>query len=168
MLEVGPAAVTHRGIAARAEVPLAATTYYFASLDDLVGAAGERLAQQWALHAQSVAATVAGPSTVDEHARTLADAVLPEGDETAVRGHYEHLVSAGRSRALAAAYAAGRAGLDTAVGELLATLGLTLSPELVVALVDGAAVSALSEGHDIRRRAATVLLHVLLPEGTSA
>lgn len=168
MLEVGPAAVTHRGIAARAEVPLAATTYYFDSLDDLVGAAGEVLAQRWASHAAAVAAQVVGPTSVDEQARILVDAVLPEGGEAAVRGHYEHLVSAGRSPALAEAYAAGRSALDAVVGELLGTLGLALAPELVVALVDGAAVTSLSEGHDIRVRAATLLHHVLLPEGVRA
>lgn len=168
MLEVGPAAVTHRGIAARAEVPLAATTYYFDSLDDLVGAAGEVLAQRWASHAASVAAQVVGPTSVDEQARILVDAVLPEGGEAAVRGHYEHLVSAGRSPALAEAYAAGRSALDAVVGELLGTLGLAIVPELVVALVDGAAVTSLSEGHEIRLRAATLLHHVLLPEGVRA
>ena len=168
VLEIGPAAVTHRGIAARADVPLAATTYYFDSLDDLVGAAGARLAQRWASHAASVADQVMAPTSVDEQARILVDAVLPEGDEAAVRGHYEHLVSAGRSPALAAAYAAGRAALDAVVGELLRTLGLALVPELVVAVVDGAAVTALSEGHDIRARAATLLRHVLLPEGVRA
>lgn len=168
VLEVGPAAVTHRGIAARAEVPLAATTYYFDSLDDLVGAAGARLAQRWASHAASVAEQVVAPTSTDEQARILVDAVLPEGDEAAVRGHYEHLVSAGRSPALAEAYAAGRAALDAVVGELLRTLGLALAPELVVAVVDGAAVTALSEGYDTRGRAAVLLRHVLLPAGVSA
>lgn len=168
VLEVGPAAVTHRAIAARAEVPLAATTYYFDSLDDLVGAAGTQLALRWAAHAATVAAQTAAPTSVDEQARLLVDAVLPEGDELAVRGHYEHLVSAGRSPVLAGAYAAGRAALDAVVGELLRSLGLPLAPELVVAVVDGAAVTALSEGHDIRARASTLLLHVLLPEGVRA
>jgi DNA-binding transcriptional regulator YbjK len=35
----GPRAVTHRAVAAEAGVPLAATTYYFASRDDLIGQA---------------------------------------------------------------------------------------------------------------------------------
>lgn len=168
VLEVGPAAVTHRGIAARAEVPLAATTYYFASLDDLVGEAGARLARRWADHAAAVAAGAPTEATLEEQARALADAVLPEGGEPAIRGHYEHLVSAGRSPALARAYAAGRSGLDAAVAQLLRSLGLTLPPALVVALVDGAAVTALSEGHDIRARAAALLEHVLLGESVRA
>jgi DNA-binding transcriptional regulator YbjK len=35
----GPRAVTHRAVAAEAGVPLAATTYYFASRDDIIGQA---------------------------------------------------------------------------------------------------------------------------------
>jgi DNA-binding transcriptional regulator YbjK len=37
--EVGVGSVTHRLIAARADVPLGSTTYYFPTLDDLVSAA---------------------------------------------------------------------------------------------------------------------------------
>ena len=38
ILQEGPASVTHRAVASRADVPLAATTYYFTGLDDLIGA----------------------------------------------------------------------------------------------------------------------------------
>ncbi|WP_205302491.1 TetR/AcrR family transcriptional regulator [Nonomuraea montanisoli] len=43
--EVGVNGLTHRLVAARAGVPLGATTYYFASLDDLVAAALARAAE---------------------------------------------------------------------------------------------------------------------------
>ena len=36
LIEGGPRAVTHRAVARRAHVPLAATTYYFDSIDDLL------------------------------------------------------------------------------------------------------------------------------------
>lgn len=39
IVEVGVAGVTHRRIAALADVPLGSTTYYFPTLDDLVAAA---------------------------------------------------------------------------------------------------------------------------------
>lgn len=42
--EVGVEAITHRMVAARAEVPLGATTQYFATLDDLRDAALQQLA----------------------------------------------------------------------------------------------------------------------------
>jgi len=42
----GPSAVTHRAVAAEAGVPLAAATYYFASIDDLLVSALLRVTQQ--------------------------------------------------------------------------------------------------------------------------
>lgn len=214
VIESGPATLTHRTIAQRADVPLAATTYYFASLDDLVGAAGTRLAERWAVHADAVLAAVTaeaaagttpasagedpgertagsgdGPSqdllfpdvalqeplgvrerpdsadrilSVERRCAVLVDAVLPAGGDLAVRGHYEHLVSAGRDETLAAAYAAGRAGLDEAVTQIVDLLDIPVGPEIVVAVVDGAAVSALSEGGDVRVHAELLLRRMLL------
>lgn len=208
VLELGPVALTHRTIAQRADVPLAATTYYFASLDDLVGAAGTRLAERWATHADGVVVAVtaelngasgtaelgevsgtaelgttdrtaggahavpsgegttrarpAGRLSVERRCAVLVDAVLPAGGDRAVRGHYEHLVSAGRDEALAAAYASGRAGLDEAVTEIVDLLAVPVGPEIVVAVVDGAAVSALSEGRDVRVHAELLLRRMLI------
>lgn len=170
VLDAGPAALTHRTIAQRADVPLAATTYYFASLDDLVGAAGSLLAERWATHADGVVAALAaeladgaGETADDEHrCAVLVDAVLPAGDARGVRGHYEHLVGAGRDEVLAAAYASGRAGLDEAMTRLVDLLDLPVGPDLVVAVVDGAAVSALSEGRDVRVHAELLLRRLLL------
>ena len=42
----GPAGVTHRAVASEADVPLAATTYYFASKDELMAEALRRLAAE--------------------------------------------------------------------------------------------------------------------------
>ena len=208
VVEAGPSTLTHRTIAQRADVPLAATTYYFASLDDLVGAAGSRLAERWAVHADAVLAAVTAEVTaavtaevtadltaevraeltaeatagatagvaevlgrpgsvaavlsLERRCAVLVDAVLPAGGPLAVRGHYEHLVSAGRDDTLAGAYAAGRAGLDEAVTQIVDLLDIPVGPEIVVAVVDGAAVSALSEGGDVRVHAELLLRRTLL------
>jgi len=200
VVEAGPSTLTHRTIAQRADVPLAATTYYFASLDDLVGAAGIRLAERWAVHADAVLAAVTAEVTaevtadltaevraeltagatagvaevlgrtgsvaavlsLERRCAVLVDAVLPAGGPLAVRGHYEHLVSAGRDDTLAGAYAAGRAGLDEAVTQIVDLLDIPVGPEIVVAVVDGAAVSALSEGGDVRVHAELLLRRTLL------
>lgn len=200
VVEAGPSTLTHRTIAQRADVPLAATTYYFASLDDLVGAAGTRLAERWAVHADAVLAdltaevtadltaevraeltaevtagatagvaevlgrpgSVAAVLSLERRCAVLVDAVLPAGGPLAVRGHYEHLVSAGRDDTLAGAYAAGRARLDEAVTQIVDLLDIPVGPEIVVAVVDGAAVSALSEGGDVRVHAELLLRRTLL------
>ncbi|WP_309103003.1 TetR family transcriptional regulator [Microbacterium sp.] len=46
IIEIGVEALTHRKVAARAGVPLGATTQYFATLDDLRGAALQALAEE--------------------------------------------------------------------------------------------------------------------------
>jgi len=140
VLEGGPAGVSHRAVAARAGASLSATTYYFADLDELLAAAGAALAAAWVAHARATVEGGGAPA-----AELLVRAVLPAGDAQHVRGHYAHLVGAGAVPALARAYAAGRADLDAAV----AGLGLPWPPAVLVALVDGAAVAALSEGRPV-------------------
>jgi len=156
----GPGAVSHRAVAARAGVPLAATTYYFDRLDDLVRQAAELLAREQAEHAERVA-ELTGPD--DDVVAAVVDAVLPNGGEVAVRAVYEHLVSAGRSPVVAGAYAESRARLDTAVGQLLRAAGCPVAPALAVAVVDGAVVAALSEGQPVRDHACALLAGVLRP-----
>jgi DNA-binding transcriptional regulator YbjK len=150
ILEDGPSAVTHRTVAARADVPLAATTYYFSGLDELVETAGRLLVERWTAHTREVVEREDVPTTAGGKAERIVDAIGPSGDDAAVRGFYEHLVAAGRSAALGRAYARTRNGLDDAVAELLAKLGLDVSPQLLVAVVDGAALTALSEGSSVR------------------
>lgn len=173
MLRDGPAAVTHRAVAQQAGMSLASTTYYFQSLDEMIEAAGVLLAADWVRNAASVVAelAMAGESdradakslnaqrvTAAMRADLLVRAVLPPGDDGVVRSHYEHLVGAGRSASLAAGYAQARADFDAVIGQLLLALGLReVSPAAIVALVDGGAVAALSEGRPVRAHAQALL-----------
>ena len=150
ILTDGPAGVTHRTVAAAADVPLAATTYYFSGLDELVETAGRLLVERWTAHTREVVERDDIPVTPAGKAERIVDAIGPSGDDAAVRGFYEHLVAAGRSAALGRAYAGTRNDLDDAVTELLAKLGLDISPQLIIAIVDGAALTALSEGGSVR------------------
>lgn len=160
-LRDGPGALTHRRVAAEAGASLSATTYYFASLDDLAAAAGRALAEEWAAHAR--AALAAAPAvTVQQDpataARVLVDAVLPAGDDAQVRSHYEHLVGAGRQPALAAAFAAGRGVVDAVLGELVARVGSPTSAAVTTAVVDGAVVTAVTEQRPVRATARALLV----------
>ncbi|MFI2754424.1 TetR/AcrR family transcriptional regulator [Cellulomonas sp. P22] len=165
--EEGPGALTHRAVAARAGASLSATTYYFTGLDDLLAAAGEALVATWVEHARTVAAQVAARATPatqparERAAHLLVSAVLPPGDDDAVRAHYEHLLGAGRVPALARAIAAGRHDLDAVVAEVVRLVGADVSPALVVAVVDGAVVTALTEQRPVRASAAALLAQVL-------
>lgn len=176
VLADGPAGVTHRRVAEAADVPLAATTYYFSGRDDLLAAAGERIVDSWVVAAERVA------QRAQERAGDAEDAVQTGAGEAAraygglvddllaallppkvgeIRGHYEHLVAAGRDKALARAYRAGRTQLDAATAKILAAHGVSVPPDLVLALLDGSVVTALSEGRQVRAHARDTLLRAL-------
>ena len=61
--DVGTGRATHRAIAERAGVPLGSTTYYFPTLDDLVAAALERVAESSTRAARRLAAPISKPPT---------------------------------------------------------------------------------------------------------
>lgn len=166
VLAEGPGALTHRALAARADLPLASTTYHFATLDEILREVGDRLAARWVAAVAEVladSAALARASSSADRAALLVRALLPPGDDAALRAHYEHLVAAGRT-GLGAAYAAVRADLDAETGRLLAVLGVRLPPALVLAVADGAAVAALSEGRDVRATAVARLDDLLRRE----
>ncbi|ROS76699.1 TetR/AcrR family transcriptional regulator [Cellulomonas sp. PhB143] len=178
ILRDGPAALSHRAVAAEAGVPLASTTYYFDGLDEIVADAGALLSADWAAGATrqlGVAREAVGRGEVGDtsagrrrSAEILVDATLPVGDRTAVRGFYEQLVGAGRSVALESAYARGRVALDAALVELTAVLGVAPAAPLLVAVIDGAAVTALAEGRDVRAFAIELVEQVLASGGGAA
>jgi len=128
-------AVRHRAVAEKAGLPLASTTYYFASLDDLVTAATERTCR-------------------DELAEVRA------GLE-AVLLRYERLVGSGRRPYLAPLMRATRADFDALLAALLARAGHQLDvPALhrLVAVVDGTVVNSLIEADPDPRAAARAAL----------
>ncbi len=55
------------------------------------------------------------------------------------------------------AYRKGREALDAAVNRILVDAGVGLTPSVVVALVDGGAVKAISEGYEVREIVRTLL-----------
>lgn len=158
----GPGAVTHREVAARAACSLSATTYYFSGIEELLEAAGAHLLGRWAEQAERVRddlrTSVPGTRRADVVGPVLT-ALLPHVGE--VRGRYQQLLAAGASPALARAYRSGRARLEAAVTDILAAAGSTCPGPLAVAVVDGAVVSALSEGRDVRKTAADLLRRVV-------
>lgn len=156
--EAGPGAVSHRSVARRAGCSLSATTYYFDGLDDLLYQAGLVNIAMWASRAEKVADLVESLEHLpDLHGRVeiLLQATLPA--EGPYLGHYVQLISAGSVVAVGQAYRDGRQRLNAAVARVLNRLGSDVRPEMVIAIVDGAAVSALSEGRDVRATAADLL-----------
>jgi DNA-binding transcriptional regulator YbjK len=153
-------AVRHRAVAERAGLPLASTTYYFQSLDELVLAAVERTSRE---------ELAAGHRLAGDPAELVLDLLLgPEsrgGGLDAVLLRYERLVGAGRRPYLAPLMRELRVELDALLAAILTRAGRPLDEEDLrdlVALVDGAVISALIEADpDPRAAAREVLLRHL-------
>ena len=124
-------AVRHRAVAEKAGLPLASTTYYFASLDDLVIAAVERTGRDELAEVRAeLEALPADAPPADDVAELVLDQLLgPEsrsGGLEAVLLRYERLVGAGRRPYLAPLMRAMRAEFDALLAALLARAGRPL------------------------------------------
>ena len=101
---------------------------------------------------ERVASAVEKALTPDEHAaarRSTQDAHYTS--RTVVGGIYD---------ALARSYASGRHRFDAAITEMLRALDVDEPPALVLAVVDGGAVAALSEGRPVRPYVAALLVRL--------
>ncbi|BAW92134.1 hypothetical protein CHIBA101_0261 [Actinomyces sp. Chiba101] len=156
--ESGPKEVTHRAVAERAGCSLSATTYYFDGLDDLLYQAGLLNISLWAARAERVADAVEALGKrpgLDERIEYLLRATLPERGP--YLGHYLQLISAGASAPVGSAYREGRQRLNAAISRIAERFSLRYSAEVIIAVVDGAAVTALSECRDVRETAAALV-----------
>jgi DNA-binding transcriptional regulator YbjK len=83
----GSAAITHRAVAEEAGVPIASTTYYFSSKEDLLKEALYLHVEQEAQRVAQATHTIKGTPSIDELADRLADFVdhgLNEGRITLI------------------------------------------------------------------------------------
>ncbi|EME15420.1 TetR/AcrR family transcriptional regulator [Rhodococcus triatomae] len=90
--------LTHRQVAARADVPLGATTYYFAKLDDLRAAALERLADELTEELAEIGAQVEAAKGDPAVLAGLLHAYLSDADQ--VRADAALYISAAKDPAL--------------------------------------------------------------------
>jgi DNA-binding transcriptional regulator YbjK len=168
----GPDGVSHRAVAAAAGVPLAATTYYFGSLDDLLVAAVERAADdELGPITELVAALPRRGSSADRVAGIVLDVVLgPDRLEDAdVQAHYERFLAGGRHPALRPVLQRARRRVDALLTEALERCGHPgADTARLVAVLDGTAISALVEGDGHARVRARAAVAALLAGGPSA
>jgi DNA-binding transcriptional regulator YbjK len=142
--ELGVGATTHRAVAARAGVPLAATSYYFDSMADLLAEA-----MRWAVAARvSELRALADPSSPRDPgegdtpaaiAARIATA-LTDGDRTASLAHMEAYLHAARAPELRASVAEALAAFEELAVAALAAAGAPRPQEgarAFVALADG-------------------------------
>lgn len=175
LCEGGFDAVRHRAVAARAGLPLASTTYYFSSLDDLVERAveyvGTREAEQLDTRVASLSRRKRGAeSTAD----VLVDLLVGDGPGTRVSeqliSRYERYVACARQPGLRDVQRRIMKQRTAAVVEVVERSGRSVRAELMTALVcavDGAVVASLvgvGDGPRATARAALVdVIDVLAP-----
>ena len=170
LLADGFAGISHRAVAARAGLPLAATTYYFSSREEL---AAEAVRHALSGRLDEVRGRVQALPEGGRSARTTAEVfvgalLLGERDDARLLAYYEQFVAAGRHGRVREVLRAGRAELDQVLAEALRRCGRAEPPvplAVLVAAADGAALSALVEGAGHARAAAVDAVTVLLGRG---
>ncbi|MFZ1164244.1 TetR/AcrR family transcriptional regulator [Mycobacterium sp.] len=168
--EGGFEAVRHRAVARRAGLPLASTTYYFSSLDDLIASAVAHIGM---LEVAQLRAQVTTLSRRRRSADTTADLLvdLLVGGESETRlteqliSRYERHIACARLPGLREIQRRSLRQRVDAVAEVIEKSGRSVRPELVSALictVDGAVVSALvDDRQDPRAVARATVIDVI-------
>ncbi|MBK1784794.1 TetR/AcrR family transcriptional regulator [Prauserella cavernicola] len=163
LTESGFEAIRHRAVADRAGLPLASTTYYFDSLDDLIAAAMEFYGRSELAKGRDRLSRL---STEHRGVDTLVELVLDQllGDDAdyeAVLLRYERLVATGRRPYLRPLMRTLAVELRELLTEIFAKSGVPIDAqrlEQLIALVDGAVVNALIEVKPDPRAAAARML----------
>jgi DNA-binding transcriptional regulator YbjK len=157
-------AVRHRAVAEKAGLPLASTTYYFGSLDDLVVAAVERSGRDELAEVRAALDALPDTAGPDDVLELVLDQLLgreSRHNAEAVILRYERFVGAGRRPYLGPLMREMRAEFDTLLVAVLARAGVTLDWRAMlrlVAVVDGTVVNSLIEADPDPRAAARAAL----------
>ncbi len=147
----GLEAVTHRAVAKRADVPLAATTYYFDSKDELIGEALSILVtdeiERLSRKAESLGDRIRSPR---DCAAAVAEVLFPDAESVGgLQAKFEVYLEAARRPVLRERAAHWQEAYVDLAREVL-TLAGSSHPErmapLLVAAGDGILMHALSEG----------------------
>ena len=162
-------AVRHRAVAEKAGLPLASTTYYFASLDDLVVAATEHSGRAELARTRAELDALPPDAPPDAAVELALDLLLgadsrgpdPHAAAEAVVLRYERFVGAGRRPYLRPVVQAMRVEFDALLRAVLARAGARPDERALlrlVALVDGTVVNSLIAADPDPRAAARAAL----------
>ena len=145
-------AVTHRAVADRAGLPLASTTYYFSSLEELIETAVEYLGTAEAAQLRDrVNALPRRRRGAEAAADLLVDLLAGEPNREQLISRYERYIACARHPAMRGVERRLLKQRVDAVGEAMARSGRRARPDMMTALlysVDGAVVSALVDDQD--------------------
>lgn len=164
--EGGFEAVRHRAVARRAGLPLASTTYYFSSLDELVAKAVEYIGTGEAAQLRSrVQALPRRRRSTGATANLLLDLLAGEPTSEQLISRYERYIACARHPALRGVERRLLQQRVDAVVEAVGRSGRLARVDMITALVcavDGAVVSALvADGAAPRETARATLVDVI-------
>jgi DNA-binding transcriptional regulator YbjK len=149
--EGGFEAVRHRAVARRAGLPLASTTYYFSSLDDLIASAVAHIGMLEVAQLRAQVATLSRRRrSADKTADLLVELLVGSESEPQLAeqliSRYERHIACARLPGLREIQRRTMRQRVDAVADVIERSGRSVRPELVSALIctiDGAVVSAL-------------------------
>ncbi len=168
--EGGFEAVRHRAVARRAGLPLASTTYYFSSLDDLIASAVAHIGMLEVAQLRAQVATLSRRRrSADKTADLLVELLVGSESEPHLAeqliSRYERHIACARLPGLREIQRRTMRQRVDAVADVIDRSGRSVRPELVSALIctiDGAVVSALvDELQDPRAVARTTVIDVI-------
>lgn len=168
LAEGGFDAVRHRAVAERAGLPLASTTYYFSSLDDLVKAVVEYQSHE---ELETCKRRLAELPTQQRGVAAVSDLMLEmtlgpkqdtaEADNEMIMVRFERLVGTRRRPYLQPVMHHVAADMRAVMLEIFTRSGMTIEPshlDRLIALADGTVVHALLELEASPRAAAAEVL----------
>ena len=137
--ESGTTAATHRAIASRAGLPLATTSYFFSSIDELLEEATRRFTSDRASELDAVSRAIPDRASYDDTAALFAE-VLLTGDRMVELAQIEAYLHAARSSHLREAVAEAMSAFERAAETALAAAGAQrprAGARAFMAMVDG-------------------------------
>ena len=155
--ESGKRGVTHRAVATRAGLPTASTTYYFASIDELVREALTRHLQTWMSELEQLTAVTESMEGIPNEPVDVIAQILASRPTDIVAGQLAILLESARDPELRPVMSQMMDALEGLATTLLARIGIR-DPERIaasaVAAVAGHALDRLSERHSTQQEAA--------------
>jgi DNA-binding transcriptional regulator YbjK len=170
LCEGGFEAVRHRAVAHRAGLPLASTTYYFSSLDELIAAAVEYVEMREATQLRDRVSMLSrrrrgAESTADVIVDLLVDDTAGSAGSEQLISRYERVIACARQPSLREIQRRMLRQRTDAIGEAVERSGRCVRTELLSALVcavDGAVVAALvDDGETPRATARATVIDVI-------
>lgn len=147
--EVGAEAVTHRRVAEQAQLPLASTTYWFDSKEDLLTAALELAAERDVARLHELADRLHERDPVEAVLATVLDPVDEPSSRASLMATYALLLEAARRPALQELARRWTAAYLETIGELLERAGSARPREdahLILSAADGLLLEQLAAG----------------------